>query len=199
MPGDFAGRYRLFANGQWSGTLDLKVAAKGVVSGLFRSDQSGTTYPVKGQVSTNPPNKVEFAVEFPRSKQEYEGLLWVEGKGAMAGTTTLLDRAFGFFALREGGTYAPDGEDVAPLEKSAPPGRLTATLQAGGVTTLDGKDLDAGALADALKAALAADAETSILLRVPADIPFAEVNRAIEAARNAGIASIRLAPAVPKE
>ena len=29
LPGDFAGRYRVFANGQWSGTLDLKVEPKG--------------------------------------------------------------------------------------------------------------------------------------------------------------------------
>ena len=29
VPADFAGRYRLFANGQWSGTLDLKVEARG--------------------------------------------------------------------------------------------------------------------------------------------------------------------------
>ncbi len=200
LPSDFAGRYRLFANGQWSGTLDLKVEPKGVVSGQFRSDQSGTAYPVKGQVSTTTPNQVQFAVELPRTRQDYEGLLWVEGKGAIAGTTTLLDRPFGFFALREGGTFAPEGEEVGPTpETPAPPGRLTVFLQPGGMSTLDGKALDTPRLVEALKAAVAAEPATSVLLRIPAAIPFSEVHSAIEAARNAAVPVIRLAPDDPKE
>ncbi len=99
---DFAGRYRLSANGQWSGTLDLTVEGKGEVSGQFRSDAHGSSYPVTGQVATDAPNKVTLAVKFPRSQGDFEGYLWTEGKGAMAGTFRLLDKTYGFYAVREG-------------------------------------------------------------------------------------------------
>jgi hypothetical protein len=115
VPTDFNGKYRLFANGQWSGTLELKVGAKGVVSGQFRSDLNGTIYPVSGQVATDVPQRVRFTVKFPRTQQDFEGYLWTEGKGAMAGTLTMLGRPFGFFALREGGRFAPEGVDTGPL------------------------------------------------------------------------------------
>ena len=109
LPGDFAGRYRLFANGQWSGTLDLKVEGRGVVTGQFRSDLHGTTYPVSGQVATDVASKVLFAVKYPRARQEFEGYLWAEGKGAMAGVASIAEHPVGFFAIREGGKYAPEG------------------------------------------------------------------------------------------
>ncbi len=102
VPADFAGRYRLHANGQWSGTLDLKVEDKGELSGQFRSDAHGASYPVTGQVASDAPNKLTMAVKFPRSRGDFEGYLWTEGKGAMAGTFRLLDKTFGFFAIREG-------------------------------------------------------------------------------------------------
>ncbi len=108
LAGDFAGRFRLFANGQWSGTLDLKVEAKGVVAGQFRSDLHGTAYAVTGQVVAAEPRQVRFAVALPRARQEFDGYLFGEGKGAMAGTVTLLDRTFGFFAIRDGGRTPPN-------------------------------------------------------------------------------------------
>jgi hypothetical protein len=101
VPTDFAGRYRLSANGQWSGTLDLQVEGKGEVSGQFRSDAHGSSYPVTGQVATDAPNKVTLLVKFPRSQGDFEGYLWTEGKGAMAGTFRLLDKTYGFYAVRE--------------------------------------------------------------------------------------------------
>jgi hypothetical protein len=108
VPADFAGRYRLFANGQWSGTLDLKVEGTEVM-GQFRSDVHGSSYPVTGQVAADAPNKVTLAVKFPRSRGDFEGYLWTEGKGAIAGTFRLLDKTYGFFAVREGGKVAPEG------------------------------------------------------------------------------------------
>ncbi len=60
------------------------------------------SYPVTGQVASDAPNKVTLAVKFPRSQGDFEGYLWTEGKGAMAGTFRLLDKTFGFFAIREG-------------------------------------------------------------------------------------------------
>ena len=191
-PGDFAGRYKLFANGQWSGTLELKVDKKGEVAGRFQSDQTGNSYPVKGKVATSPPNQVHFEVEYPRTRQDFDGLLFVENKGAIAGTATLLDRPFGFFALREGGTVTPDGEDVKPAGASA--GRVEVAVKGAGAYAVGGKDVDDAGLTEALKAAVAAEPDASAVLRVGAAVPFAAVDRAIEAARTAGVPGIRLAP-----
>lgn len=195
LPADFNGRYRLYANGQWSGTLDLKVDPAGVVSGRFRSDLNGTSYQVAGQVAAEVPQKVSFTITFPRTRQDYEGLLWTEGKGAMAGTLTMLDRAYGFFALREGGRFAPEGDDVGPVGADANrPGRRTVSVRKGQYT-LDGKPQTDQELTDTLKRAVAADPATWVLLRVPEDEPFSTVNTAFEVLGAAGVSSIRLAPA----
>jgi hypothetical protein len=194
---DFNGRFRLFANGQWSGTLELKVDAAGVVSGQFRSDLNGTTYPVGGQVAADVPQRIQFTITYPRTRQEFDALLWTEGKGAMAGTLTMLDRSYGFFALREGGTFAPEGEDVGPLDKGkreSKPGRRSVQLHKG-LYSLDGKPRTDQELTDALKQAVAADPATWVLLEVPADEPFSSVNTAFDVIGAAGVSNVRLAPA----
>lgn len=114
LPTDFAGRYRLYANGQWSGILELKVEGRGVVTGQFRSDLRGSTYPVTGQVSNDVAHKLNFAIKYPRARQEFEGYLWAEGKGAMAGVASIGEHPVGFFAIREGSKVAPE---VEPLPK----------------------------------------------------------------------------------
>ncbi|HEV3168648.1 MAG TPA: biopolymer transporter ExbD [Isosphaeraceae bacterium] len=113
LPGDFAGRYRLFANGNTSGTLELSVDAKGAVTGQFRSDLNGAFYPVSGQVATDVPQKVTFRVTYPRSTNDFEGYLWTDGKGAMAGTVVMVEHPHGFFAIREGGRYAPEAANAS--------------------------------------------------------------------------------------
>jgi hypothetical protein len=118
---DFAGRYYLIANGQWSGTLELAVDAAGAVSGHFRSDKNGSSYIVEGAVSPEIPHKLQFSIQFPRAKQTYEGLLWTEGKNAIAGTLTMLDRPYGFVAVREGSSLAPEAADFAPKAKGSTP------------------------------------------------------------------------------
>ena len=197
LPGDFAGRYRLFANGQWSGTLDLKVTDGGGVSGRFRSDLNGAAYPVSGQVAPDVPHKIAFAIKFPRTLQDYEGFLWAEGKGAMAGTLSMLDHLYGFFAIREGGRIAPEGEDVGPLTRdreASMPGRRTVVVRKGQYT-LDGQPRTDQELTDALKRALAAEPATWVLLQVAADEPYAAIQRAFEAIGTAGVRTIRLAAA----
>jgi hypothetical protein len=197
LPGDFAGRYRLFANGQWSGTLDLKVDQEGGVSGRFRSDLNGAAYPVSGQVAPDVPHKVAFRVKFLRTQQDFEGYLWTEGKGALAGTLTMLDHAYGFFAIREGGRFAPEGEDVGPLTKDGGaniPGRRTVVVRKGQYT-LDGRPMTDRELAEALKKAIAAEPATWVLLQVPDDESFAAIQRAFEAIGAAGVGTIRLASA----
>ncbi len=107
LPGDFSGRYRLYADGRWSGLLELEVAADRQVSGRFRSEANGTTYPVTGEVQLDPTNKVLFKVKFPRSEQDYDGFLWTEGKSAISGTFAMGEKTFGFTALREGSKMGP--------------------------------------------------------------------------------------------
>jgi hypothetical protein len=106
LPGDFAGRYKLMANGQWSGTLTLAVDPTGTVTGHFRSDRNGSAYPVTGKVASEVPQKIDFSVQFPRARQSYEGFLWTEGKNAIAGSVSMLDRPYSFIAVREGKSLA---------------------------------------------------------------------------------------------
>jgi hypothetical protein len=72
------------------------------VTGRFRSEANGTSYPVTGQVSEESPQKSQFTIQYPRTEQVYDAFLWTEGKNLMAGSFTMNDRAFGFFAVREG-------------------------------------------------------------------------------------------------
>lgn len=106
LPGDFEGRYRLYADGSLSGTLAIEVQER-IISGQFRSAQSGTSYRVAGEVENERPRRVRFTIEFPRTRQFYEGFLFAEGKGAIAGTMLMQESEVGFFALREGGPLAP--------------------------------------------------------------------------------------------
>jgi hypothetical protein len=119
LPGDFNGRYLLLANGQASGTLELAVDPAGAVSGRFRSDRSGTVYPVTGKVATDLPRKIAFTIQLPRTRQDYEGLLWTEHKNVISGTVLLLDHPYGFLAVREGASLNPEGREL-DRKKDAP-------------------------------------------------------------------------------
>ncbi len=194
LPGDFAGRYRLFADGQWTGTLDLKVEARGLVVGLFRSDLHGTTYPVSGQVAADSAQKITFAIKYPRARQEFEGFLWAEGKGAIAGVARLNERPAGFFAIREGGRYAPEGAEVKLDEPGDPdrPGRHLVEVIGEGLK-LDGQPIALEAVGEALKAAAEAAEGPPPWVALRAEgVPFREVLRVVEAIRASGVRSIRL-------
>jgi hypothetical protein len=195
LPTDFNGRYRLFSNGQWSGALELKVADDLSVTGRFRSDLNGTAYPVAGQVAADIPQKITFSIKYPRTRQEFDGLLWTEGKGAMAGTMTMINRSFGFFAVREGAQVAPEGEDVGPPGKGdATPHRKTVVFRKGQYT-LDGQARTDLELTEALKRAAAAEPKTWVLLQVAEDEPYSAVRQAFEIISAAGITTIRVGPA----
>jgi hypothetical protein len=112
VPADFAGSYNLMANGQWSGSLALAVDQAGVISGHFRSDKNGASYPVTGQVAADIPQKIMFAVQFPRARQTYEGFLWTEGKNVIAGSLSMLDHPYSFVAVREGASLTSSKEGL---------------------------------------------------------------------------------------
>ncbi len=197
VPGDYAGRYRLFANGQWSGTLDVIVDAEGIISGKFRSDLNGTSYQVDGAVLRESPQKVQFTIRFPRTRQDFEGWLWTAGKGAMAGTLKMLDHTYGFFALREGGRFASEEDQGNLVEASAPQkGRLALTVKKGQLA-LEGRVIEEQALQEELRKAIQKEPATWVLVKAPADEPFAVLHKTVEVLKAAGITTIRFAPDEP--
>jgi hypothetical protein len=121
LPGDFRGRFDLVADGQWSGRLDLAVDAQGAVTGFFRSEKNGSTYPVSGKAGDGGPQRIRFEVRFPRANQSYDGLIWSEGKNVIAGTVTMLDHPYSFVAIREGTSLrlSDDTYEAAPAPPSA--------------------------------------------------------------------------------
>ena len=116
VPGDFGGRFNLMADGQWSGRLDVAVDLGGAVTGFFRSERNGSSYPVTGRAGDGSAQRIRFEVQFPRAEQSYDGLIWSEGKNVIAGTVTMLDHPYSFVAIREGASL-----DLS--EKAAPAGR----------------------------------------------------------------------------
>jgi hypothetical protein len=112
QPGDFAGRYNLVANGQWSGTLVLAIDPAGTVTGHFRSDRNGSAYPVTGKVAADVPQKIDFSVQFPRARQSYTGFLWTEGKNVIAGSLSMLDHPYSFVAVRDGTSLGSESLDI---------------------------------------------------------------------------------------
>jgi len=101
LPGDFAGRWRLDADGRFAGALELEVGDDRQARGRFRSEPGGATYQVTGEVAADPPHRLAFRIQFPRAVQEYDAYLATGGKNALAGTFTMLDRTYGFSARRE--------------------------------------------------------------------------------------------------
>lgn len=199
-PSDFAGRYRLFANGQWSGTLDLKVEARGVVIGQFRSDLHGTTYPVTGQVATDVAHKLLFAIKYPRARQEFEGYLWADGKGAMAGVASIAERPVGFFAVREGARFAPEGTDLGPLAEPGKdrPGVHVVEL-VGDTTRFDGKAATPDEMAAALKPEVEDESKPSpsVVVRVASDRKYSDVCKVIEVLEASGVRKFRFESVEP--
>ena len=114
LTGDFTGRFNLVADGQLSGRLDLSVDGEGTVSGSFRSEKNGTSYPVTGKTGEGTPRRIRFDIKFPRSLQSFDGLIWSEGKNVIAGTVAILDQPCSFVAIREGASLRSTPSTVEP-------------------------------------------------------------------------------------
>ena len=173
LPKDFAGAFRLFANGQTSGRLDLTVDEDGVLGGRFRSDQTGGSYKVSGQAAAESPNRVRFSIDLPRARQEFDGYLFGEGKGAITGSYDLQGHAFGFLALRDGGRVAPDEADAAREPIAAErPGQVAIDVAGPGRFVVEGKTLDAAALVEMMKKAVSAEPSAWALVRARETSPI---------------------------
>jgi hypothetical protein len=189
VPADFQGRFRLYANGRTSGWLELSVDDSNQVKGHFESDQSGSFFRVTGHFSPEDMQKVLFAIEFPRVRQEFEGRLFTEGKGAIAGTTTFLDRSFGFFAVREKGKlFLAGGLDVELV--STPEIDLPPRLRIG---TNDSLKFNGQDIADltTLQGVLKSQKVSELALNVADDVPYKRLKVVLEALRLLGLKSVR--------
>ncbi len=189
LVGDFAGKYRLFADGQWSGTLKLEVVDH-VVSGTYQSDVNGTSYSVEGEVSAEAPRQINFVIVYPRSRQEFSGGLFTDGKGALVGSGTMLGRPFRFFATREGGRITPADVD---LQDRIAERKVAVELSLQGLK-LDGKPIEEKPLVDALSLVMQGGQSSVLTLKVAKDVPFATIKQWIELFRSAGVGAIHLAP-----
>lgn len=98
-PRYFNGSYKLYDDGRRSGSLTLQVADDGEVSGVYYSDRDGQKYEVKGKIGT-PKHQIQFSIRFPKVEQFFQGWLFTGNAKALAGSSRLLDRETGFYAVR---------------------------------------------------------------------------------------------------
>src|SRR5262249_31302549 len=100
-PRDFAGLWRVNADGRWVGTWEIAVDAEGDVTGRYTSDETKGTFAIRGHITeTEVRHRLRFDVEFAAASQQYDMYLWTSDKSTMAGTTTLISRTFGVVAER---------------------------------------------------------------------------------------------------
>ena len=166
---------------------------------IFVRTVMGTASRVMGKVAADLPQKIEFTIQFPRARQSYEGFLWTEGKNAIAGSVSMLERPYGFIAVREG--TALNSEIDLGLSAPVPDrvNRRVVLIEAGSDRyTLDGVAKTAAELTEALSQDAQNKKTTDALVRAGDTVPFERVLRAVAAIRAAGVTSVRLAPAREK-
>ncbi len=180
---DYGGRFHLVADGRWSGLLELKVERSGQVGGSFRSDQTGSVYKVRGSIVGGGTARLECTIDFPRSQLRLLGRLWTDGKDAMAGTVSLLDRDYGFVAIREGRSLEPPGLDL----DSKP-----SEVDSGAVLRLssDGRLWNEKGVIEV--AEVGVESGEVIRLVVAREVPFVVVERVVKGLRERGDFELRV-------
>ncbi len=99
-PRYFEGTYKLYDDGRRSGELHLKVDERGDVTGHLFSDKEGKKYEVEGKVGTPVAHAIQFKVFYPQTFQTFDGLLFTGDGRAITGSSRILGRETGFYALR---------------------------------------------------------------------------------------------------
>jgi len=197
-PLDFSGRFRFVADGRWKGLLELSRESDGTVSGRFRSDSTGSEHSVTGKLEPDAPRKLRFAIQFPRARQEYQGLLWSEGGDAFSGIGSMLGREFGFVAVRESAGLNlrdPAGVEVKVHDadpKAPTPSHRVLVEAAADRYVVATASRTGQELTEILTAALRRDPETTVVLLASDDVPYSRLRQAIDVIRNAGITRLRL-------
>ena len=144
--------------------------------------------------------KVQFAIQFPRTRQDYQGVLWTEGKRVIAGTLAMLGQDFSFVAIREGSRLDSGAETEASalVTPGKPEGVwLRVRVEAESDRYLLGKVPKTRAeLTDELSRAVKSAPGTKVLIVTAESTPYTRVRLALEAVQAAGVATIRLAPSI---
>jgi hypothetical protein len=99
LPQDFAGTWRIDADGRWKGEWELTVGENGRVTGTFLSDELQNRYDLTGQTAATP-HQVKLDIILANAQMQIDAYLWTKDKSQMAGTVTLTGRKFGFHAVR---------------------------------------------------------------------------------------------------
>jgi hypothetical protein len=95
----FNGSYKLYDDGRRSGNLILQVGNDGDVTGAYYSDKDGQKYEVEGKIGPAK-HAIQFSIQFPRSKQVFQGWMFTGDGKAIAGSSRLQERDTGFYAVR---------------------------------------------------------------------------------------------------
>jgi hypothetical protein len=98
-PTMISGVYRLYDDGRRTARLTLRVNADGLIAGDYVSEQTGRQYEVAGKI-LSAKHQLQFVVKFPQVEQSFLGHAFTRDVGALAGTTTMQGREFGFYAIR---------------------------------------------------------------------------------------------------
>ncbi len=99
LPKYFNGTYKLYDDGRRSGQITLKVDDEGEITGTYTSDKDGQNYDVKGKVGS-PAHTIQFTITFTRTEQTFQGWMFTGDGKAITGSTRLLEREAGFYAIR---------------------------------------------------------------------------------------------------
>lgn len=99
LPEDFTGVWDVSVDGRWRGEWRLKVDNRGRAGGRYTSDESKSVYELKGRTAAQPHN-LKLDLQLDNAVQSFDAWLWTKDKSAIAGTSTLAGRKFGFYAIR---------------------------------------------------------------------------------------------------
>lgn len=98
-PRDYAGTWKVDADGRWKGEWELTVDESDRVDGVFLSDELQNRYEMLGQIGASP-NQLKLLISLANTQMQVDAYLWTKDKSTMAGTVTLVGRKFGFVAHR---------------------------------------------------------------------------------------------------
>lgn len=99
-PRYFNGVFKLYDDGRRSGDLHFKVETDGNIVGHYYSDKDGKKYEVTGKVG-DPHHHIQFRIQFPRTLQFFQGLMFTGDGKAIAGSSKLEERETAFYAVRQ--------------------------------------------------------------------------------------------------
>lgn len=99
VPRDFAGTWKVDADGRWKGEWELTVDEVDRVSGTFISDELQNRYEMLGQLGPSP-HQLKLTITLANTQMQVDAYMWTKDKSTMAGTINLIGRKFGFVAYR---------------------------------------------------------------------------------------------------